>query len=506
MITPSLEEVKKYFNDNYGTVPVFYELLVDNLTPIRMFSTLKENYENCFILESVDNSNQWGRYSFIGLNPKMEIRVKDKKAEFIYMDGRRKIQDASNPVKIFSEFLEKRRAPKFIGRPKFTGGLIGYFGYDMVRYYEKKLTNVPKDDINMPDANMFLYHEIVAYDHLSNRAVIVLNIDKDEVYRTADNMQCDFDGALRHIYNSLSDRAEKLGNLLCRYIPEDSPRKIEPKKIKVTSNYTKEQFCHMVDICREHIVNGDISQIVVSQRFEVENALEPFDAYRILRSTNPSPYLYYFDHKDYCIAGASPEMLVSVENGKVINKPIAGTYPRGTTAEQDLEFEKMLLNDPKERAEHSMLVDLGRNDVGRVCKAGTVKVTDYMRVERYSKLMHLVSDVEGKLDENKTAIDALMSVLPAGTLSGAPKVKAMEIIDDLENVKRGVYGGTIGYMSFDGDIDSCIAIRTVLFKDGKAYVQAGAGIVYDSIPENEYEETKRKALAVINALSGESVN
>jgi anthranilate synthase component 1 len=258
----------------------------------------------------------------------------------------------------------------------------------------------------------------------------------------------------------------------------------------------------MVQKCKDHIIGGDISQVVVSQRFMVENTLEPFDVYRILRSTNPSPYLYYFDHKDYCIAGASPEMLVSVVDGKVCNRPIAGTYPRGKTAEQDEKFARLLSEDIKERSEHAMLVDLGRNDVGRVCRAGTVKVTDFMRVEKYSRLMHLVSDVEGELDEGKTAVDALMSVLPAGTLSGAPKVKAMEIIDELENVKRGVYGGTIGYMSLDGDIDSCIAIRTVLFKDGKAYVQAGAGIVYDSVPKSEYEETKRKASAVINALSG----
>lgn len=500
MLYPSLDEAKELLK-GYGTVPVFYELLTDSFTPVRMFAILKENYENCFILESVDNSNQWGRYSYIGLNPKAEIRVLDKKAEFIYADGRRTECDASDPIKLFSSLMEKYKSPKFINRPKLTGGLIGYFGYDMARYYEKKLVNVPKDDLGMPDANMFIYNEIVAYDHLSNRAVIILNMDKEEILEQAEKMNGDFDEAAAYIYAGFESRAEKLGKLLCRYNPEPAPTVLSNAEVKVTSNYTKEEFCDMVEKCRQHIIGGDISQVVISQRFEAENPPDPFDVYRMLRSTNPSPYLYYFDHKDYCIAGASPEMLVSVADGKILNKPIAGTYPRGATAEEDIENERKLLSDPKERAEHTMLVDLGRNDVGRVSKPGSVRVAEFMRVERYSKVMHLVSDVEGTLEDGKTAVDALMSVLPAGTLSGAPKVKAMQIIDSLENVKRGLYGGTVGYMGWNGDIDTCIAIRTVLFRNGKAYIQAGAGIVYDSVPEQEYEETKRKAAAVINAIS-----
>lgn len=499
MLYPSEKEVMELFGE-YNTVPVFYELLTDSFTPVRMFSILKENYENCFILESVDNSNRWGRYSFIGLNPKAEIRVKDKTAEFIYPDGRKETKDASDPIALFSGLMEKYRSPKFINRPKLTGGLIGYFGYDMARYYEKKLVNIPDDDLDMPDANMFIYNEIVAYDHLSNRAVIILNMDKEEVAETSARIGSDFAAAVARCYENLEARAEKLGKLLCRYTPEAAPKPLSPAELEIKSNYSKEEFCGMVEKCRSHIMEGDISQIVISQRFEAENPPDPFDVYRMLRSTNPSPYLYYFDHKDYCIAGASPEMLVSVTDGKVLNKPIAGTYPRGATAEQDKEYERKLTSDPKERAEHTMLVDLGRNDVGRVCRPGSVKVTDFMRVERYSKVMHLVSDVEGELETGKTAVDALMSVLPAGTLSGAPKVKAMEIIDSMENVKRGLYGGTVGYMAWNGDIDTCIAIRTVLFRNGKAYVQAGAGIVYDSVPEQEYEETRRKAAAVITAL------
>ena len=499
MMYPAREETKEYLK-SYGTVPLFYELLTDSFTPVRMFAILKENYDNCFILESVDNSNKWGRYSYIGLNPKAEIRVKNRQADIIYADGHKETADASDPVKLFSDIMEKYKSPKFISYPKLTGGLIGYFGYDMARYYEKKLTNIPNDDLGMPDANMFIYNELVAYDHLSNRAVIILNMDKKAISELAEKSGESFDIAADKMYESLGAKAEKLGKLLCRYTPEPAPKMLTPAEIKVNSNYTKEQFCEMVEKCREHIVGGDISQIVISQRFEAENPPAPFDVYRMLRSTNPSPYLFYFDHKDYCIAGASPEMLVSVTDGTVLNKPIAGTYPRGKDADEDIEFEKQLKADPKERAEHTMLVDLGRNDVGRVCAPGTVKVTDFMRVERYSKVMHLVSDVEGQLAEGKTPVDALMSVLPAGTLSGAPKVKAMEIIDSLENVKRGLYGGTVGYMAYNGDIDTCIAIRTVLFRNGKAYVQAGAGIVYDSVPENEYEETKRKAAAVINAI------
>ncbi|MCM1382234.1 MAG: chorismate-binding protein, partial [Muribaculaceae bacterium] len=382
--------------------------------------------------------------------------------------------------------LSKRTSPVFLNRPKLTGGLIGYFGYDTVRRFEKKLVNVPEDDLQMPDANMFLYDEIVAYDHLANKAVIILNINEGE---DADRR-----------YEECLERSAMIGKILAEAgaVPQTGGKGGE---IKVSSNVTKEEYIKMVETAKEHIIDGDISQVVLSQRFEVDDPPAPFDVYRMLRATNPSPYLYYFDDENYCIAGASPEMLVNVTDGAVVTKPIAGTIGRGKDDAEDKAFEQKLLNDPKERAEHTMLVDLGRNDVGKVCGFGTVNVTDFMRVERYSKVMHLVSDVQGQLAEGKTALDALMSVLPAGTLSGAPKVRAMEIIDELENKKRGLYGGTVGYLAFSGNIDTCIAIRTVLFRNGKAYVQAGAGIVYDSVPEKEYEETRNKALAVINAIA-----
>lgn len=484
MFFPSKDEVRKLLS-SYRTVPVFYEALIDSATPVRLFAALRKKYGNCFILESVNSSEQWGRYSFIGIDPKTEIRIHGAKAEIIKC-GKITEQDCPDPIKLYNKILEDHTSPVFPNRPKLTGGLIGYFGYDTVRQFEHKLTDIPEDDLGMPDSNMFLYDEIIAFDHLSNKAVIILNINSDE----------DIDSRYDECLGKAADIAKYLCD--CPEISSSSPKKEYALEIK--SNCTKEEYMAMVEKGKEYIRNGDISQVVLSQRFEISEPPDPFDVYRMLRSTNPSPYLYFFDHKDYCFAGASPEMLVSVEGKVVLTKPIAGPMPRGRTEDEDSAYESKLLNDEKERSEHTMLVDLGRNDIGRVCRLGSVNVTDFMRVERYSKVMHLVSDVQGELAEDKTAMDALMSVLPAGTLSGAPKIRAMQIIDELENKKRGLYGGTVGYLAFSGNIDTCIAIRTVLFRNGKAYVQAGAGIVYDSVAENEYEETRNKALAVINAV------
>lgn len=486
MLYPALHEIEKYF-EGYTTVPVFHELLIDSCTPIHMFNALKDSSENCFILESVDNRNQWGRYSFIGINPTAEIVIENGEATFT-KKGISAVTKIDNPIEYLTGILAEHRSPIFPNYPKLTGGLIGYFAYDTIRYMEKKLVHVPKDDLNMPDMNLFLYEEIVAFDHLTNKAVIIQNIRK---------------GDIEGQYKACEVRAAFLAEKLKNYVTEPQAKK-NYGEIKVTSNITKEQYIANVEKAKEYIVNGDIFQIVPSQRFEIENPPDALDVYRMLRSSNPSPYLYYFKHKDYQIAGASPEMLVNVTNGVVTTKPIAGTIHRGQTEKEDLELETQLLGDPKERAEHTMLVDLGRNDVGKVSKFGTVEVEDFMHVERYSKVMHIVSNVKGVLRDDKTALDALMSVLPAGTLSGAPKVRAMEIIDELETTKRGLYGGTVGYLAFDGNIDTCIAIRTVLFKNNKAYVQAGGGVVADSIPENEYQESKNKAQAMINAIEDAS--
>lgn len=484
MFFPDIKTVKDLLK-TYKTVPVFYELLVDEYTPIQLFNCLHESYKNCFILESVDNKDQWGRYSYVGIDPKAEIRLIDHKATVKYKNGKEEAYDVDDPIAFFQKILDEHKAPKINGYPKLTGGLIGYFAYDCIRYFEKTLTSPPTDDLKMPDADLHIFDELVAYDHLSNKAVIILNI----------NNESDIDEQ----FSAKEKRVEELIDILRSYSP--APRaKREPKEITVKSNITKEQYLKNVKKAKEYIRNGDIFQVVPSQRFEVSDPPESFDVYRMLRSTNPSPYLYYFEHEDYAIAGASPEMLVSVNDGVIINKPIAGTIKRGLTNDEDKANELKLINDPKERAEHTMLVDLGRNDVGKVSKFGTVSVPDYMFIERYSKVMHLVSNVKGELRDDRKPLDALMAVLPAGTLSGAPKVRAMEIIDELETTKRGLYGGTVGYLAFDGSIDTCIAIRTVLFKNGKAYVQAGGGVVADSVPENEYEESVNKSMAVINAI------
>ena len=481
---PTIEEIKENF-DGYRLVPVFYEILSDTVTPIRIYKALSENEENAFILESVDNKEKWGRYSFIGVNPKLEVKITNHMAEVISKDDTvNEIID--NPVQFLSKIMEEYKTPRLKNKPNLTGGLVGYFGYDTVRYMEKKLVNIPEDDLKMPDCDLFMYDELVAFDHLSNKIIVIINID----------MQDDIE---RQYY----DAEEKAKNIIAKienYSPKATEKELPDTDYKVKSNVTKEEYMANVEKAKDYIVNGDIFQVVLSQRFEIDNPPESFDVYRMLRATNPSPYLYFFKNKKYEIAGASPEMLVNVTDRIVTTKPIAGTIGRGVTEEEDKAFERQLNSDPKERAEHTMLVDLGRNDVGKVSKFGSVEVTSFMQTERYTKVMHLVSDVQGTLRDDKNAIDALLAVLPAGTLSGAPKVRAMEIIDEMENKKRGLYGGTVGYLGFDGNIDTCIAIRTVLFRNNKAYVQAGAGIVADSVPEKEFVETQNKALAVINAI------
>ncbi|MDD3747022.1 MAG: anthranilate synthase component I [Anaerostipes sp.] len=478
MLKPTVEQVNHLLKD-YKTVPVFYEVLGDEFTPTGIYRSIQEEGIPSFILESVENKDQWGRYSFIGLNPKSQIRVSGNEVKID-----EKIITVDNPISYLIELIKEYESPVIMDRPKLTGGLIGYFGYDTIRFMEKRLTNIPEDDLHMPECHLCRYDEIIAFDHLSNKVIIIQNIHRD------DNLE--------ETYKGLEQRALEILKLI-----EKRPEKKEKSILgtpEVLSNVTKEEYEKNVETAKEYIRNGDIFQVVLSQRFEVRTEVDPFDVYRCLRASNPSPYLYYFDFVDYQVVGASPEMLVNVTNGVVTTKPIAGTVPRGETKEEDDKLVRQLQNDPKERAEHTMLVDLGRNDVGRVSKFGSVKVENFMTVEKYSKVTHLVTDVQGKLRDDKTPLDALMSVLPAGTLSGAPKVRAMEIIDELENRKRGVYGGTVGYLAYDGNIDTCIAIRTVLFKDGVGYVQAGAGIVADSQPEKEFEETKNKALAVVNAI------
>lgn len=481
MLFPTLEEVQQ-LAAQYSTIPVFYRFPADHLTPISLFAALSEGEENAFLLESVNDGTQWDRYSFIGFHPEQEIYASGKRFS-VRENGSITECDCDILFDTLRELLAKRTSPKIEDMPYFTGGLIGYFAYDAVRYTEKKLTDIPQDDIGMPDVHLFGYEELVAYDHLSSDAIVILNIHAD--------------GDIPAQYAAAEASARELAAKLHGQI---APQKTGTADLKVGSNLTKEEYENMVKKAKEYIRAGDIFQVVLSQRFEVDDPPNSFEVYRRLRATDPSPYLYYFKTKDYQIAGASPELLVKVTDGIAATRPIAGTRPRGKDRVQDKALEVSLLADAKEKAEHTMLVDLGRNDLGRVCDYGTVEVTDFMRVERYSKVMHLVSDVQGTLCADKTPLDALRSVLPAGTLSGAPKVRAMEIIDELENRKRGLYGGTVGYFGYNGDMNTCIAIRTVLYKNGKAYVQAGAGIVADSDPEKEFAETTHKAAALLKAL------
>ena len=483
MLYPSIDEVRELLNA-YTTVPVFFTLPADHRTPISIFTALSQGEDNAFLLESVNNGTQWDRYSFIGFHPVKEIRGHGTSLQITENGASRTVVEPE-PFRYLQGLLDAQTSPKIEEYPYFTGGFIGYFAYDAVRYTEKKLTRVPDDDIGMPDLHLFGYDTLVAFDHLNSNAIVIVNIRRD----------ADIEEQYRAAEVTAAQVAAKIDSCHCRgQFRDDEPA------VRVTSNVTREEYMGMVQKAKEYITAGDIFQVVLSQRFEVQNPPDSFEVYRRLRATNPSPYLYYFKTKDYEISGASPELLVKVNDGIAATRPIAGTRPRGKTHAEDRELEKSLLADEKERAEHTMLVDLGRNDLGRVSRYGSVEVTDFMRVERYSKVMHLVSDVQGRLREDCKPLDALRAVLPAGTLSGAPKVRAMEIIDELENRKRGLYGGTVGYFGFNGDMNTCIAIRTILFHGDKAYVQAGAGIVADSDPEREYEETAHKAGAMLNAL------
>ncbi len=482
MLYPLIETAEALLK-TYRTVPVFSARLMDCRTPVGIFAALKENFENCFLLESVEQSERWGRYSFICVEPKGKITLQNGKAVISAKDGCHS-ETVSDPAKFLNRCLSEYSSPHLKGYPRFTGGLVGYFGYNMLRCFEKALGKPPADDLKMPDSILYLCDEVIAFDHLNGKTYVIMHVSSGS--------------NLKQQYEKCESHAEKLFCMMDR-TPEESGRK-QHSAPTVSSNVTREEFVREIKKVKSYIKAGDIFQAVPSQRFEVENPPDAFSVYRVLRATNPSPYLYYFQAPDYQITGASPEMLMRIDGRTVVNCPIAGTSPRGRNDQEDKEFEQRLLNDEKERAEHTMLVDLGRNDVGRVCKFGTVKVDNMMHVERASRVMHLVSEVSGTLKDGKTAADALFSLLPAGTLSGAPKIRAMQIIDELEPVKRSVYGGAVGYLGFDGNADTCIAIRQALFRNGKAYVQAGMGVVTDSNPEKECQESADKAGAVISAI------
>lgn len=483
MFNLTVEEVKELAGE-YNIIPLTLESCADMDTPISVFKRMQTE-KDCFLLESVGQNHVTARYSFIGRNPFVIFKSAGNEITVTDYTGRTDTY-TGRPMEELKKLIERHKAPKLEGVPSFNGGAVGFFAYDIIRQYENLPDNNP-DELGLPDMQFMLTDEIIAFDHIRQKIVIIVNI----------HAEGDIENQYRKATGRLLDIRQEMEDLS----PLMKKEKREYRSAPVMkSNMTKEEFCQNVEKAKEYIKNGDIFQVVPSQRFEVETNIKPFNVYRALRRINPSPYMYYLNFGGYQIVGASPEMLVRVENGVVQTGPIAGTRPRGKTVEEDIALEKELLADEKEIAEHTMLVDLGRNDIGRVSEFGSVRVTRFKYVERFSHVMHIISDVEGKLRADKTCFDALAAALPAGTLSGAPKIRAMEIIDELEKSRRGTYGGAIGYISFNGNFDSCITIRTGVFKDGRAYIQAGGGVVYDSVPEKEYQESVNKASAVLKAI------
>jgi anthranilate synthase component 1 len=469
---PDFGEIQK-LREHGNVIPVYKSVIADFLTPVSAYLKLEKDRKYAFLLESVEGGATLGRYSFLGCDPFLVCRYsKGQPADFI----------AS-----LRATLKRYRSVTLPNLPPFTGGAVGYFGYDMVRTVED-IPDTTKDDLGVDDAVLMFYKTILAFDHLKHQIHIISNLLVDESH-----------APLEQQYHEAVEEIRRIERLL--RTPIEMPLIPSGKEaVTVSSNIEKDAYLKSVEIAKEHIAAGDIFQVVLSQRFEVDLKISPFEIYRALRIVNPSPYMYFLKMPDTTIVGSSPEMLVKIRGREVLYRPIAGTRPRGRTESEDEALARELLADEKERAEHIMLVDLGRNDLGRVCKYGTVKVEELMVVERYSHVMHLVSSLRGELMENADLLDTLMACFPAGTVSGAPKVRAMEIINDLETTRRGVYSGAIMYVDFSNNLDSCIAIRTLVARGNKGYVQAGGGIVADSVPENEYMETVNKSRALIRAI------
>ena len=475
---------------NHSVIPVWRELLADLTTPVSLFARCVGEGEG-FLLESVDRGESWGRWSFIGLNPLLTMTSRNQviEVEGVLPEG---VDTDNGMLKALEDLLERYQSPQIEGLPPLHGGLIGYLGYDVVREIEA-LPNTPEDDRGFPDAIMSIIGDLVAIDHWRQRAFLLVNVlltegsDKEEVNQA-------YDDALSRLDSLAAAGALPLDE------PLMEPPSGQDEVPEVLSTMTEDAYTAAVDAARDYILNGDIFQVVLSQRFDVELEAEAFDVYRVLRQINPSPYMYFLRYEEMTVVGASPEPMVQLLDNQVISRPIAGTRWRGRSENEDKRMASELLEDPKERAEHIMLVDLARNDLGRVVEFGTESVEELMILERYSHVMHLTSQVTGNLADGITPIDVLKATLPAGTVSGAPKVRAMEIIDELEPVKRGPYAGVVGYFDFSGNIDTAITIRTMLIKDGIASVQAGAGVVADSDPRLEYLECQNKAKALLVAI------
>lgn len=479
---PSLEAFKELSRTS-NMVPVFRDILADTDTPVSAFMKIDDGGD-AFLLESVEGGEKWGRYSFLGVEPRMVIRSIGDSVEVIEGKNTRVLK--GDPIDIIQGLLKDYRPASVEGAPRFSGGAIGYMGYDIVRHIER-LPDLSPRELGLPDIYLIITDTFLVFDNVEHRIKIVSNayIDKgsdlDEAYARS---VAKIDAIVAKLRKGVPERAQA---------PSAGP-------LSITSNFKREDFLKAVERVKEYIVEGDIFQAVISQRFSAPLTTDPFDIYRALRVINPSPYMFYLKLGEATLAGSSPEILVRVEGESVNVKPIAGTRKRGRDEEEDISLEKDLLADPKELSEHIMLVDLGRNDVGRVAESGTVEVDELMAIERYSHVMHIVSNVKGVLKKGMNSFDALKACFPAGTLTGAPKVRAMEIIEELEPCKREVYGGCVGYLGFSGNMDMCIAIRTLVITNGRVHMQAGAGIVADSVPAKEFEETENKARGMLKAV------
>ncbi|MFH1247689.1 MAG: anthranilate synthase component I [Candidatus Omnitrophota bacterium] len=494
MYTPSLKEFLR-LSKTANLIPIFKEISADMDTPVSSFLKLKKD-KYAFLLESVEGQEKIARYSFLGSNPSLIFEARGRNIRIT--DNQKKrithLKAAEHPLAELRKIILSFKPADIKGLPRFYGGFVGFMGYDAVRLFEK-LPDINSDDLKLPDSVFILTDTILAFDHINHKISIICNVILDHKASLTQK---------KASYKQAVSRISVIENNFYRTRLDYNKRFVNKKKHvgfkNISSNFTKAKFCSIVDKAKDYIRKGDIIQVVLSQRFAIPARKKAFDIYRSLRSLNPSPYMFFLKLNKCTLIGSSPEMLVRVENGTVETRPIAGTRKRGQTEAEDKRLSLELLRDKKERAEHLMLVDLGRNDLGRVCRKATVKVNDFMLVEKYSHVAHLVSDVSGILDKGYDAFSALQACFPAGTVSGAPKIRAMEIIEELENSRRGPYAGSVGYFAFSRNMDTCITIRTIVVKDGIAYIQAGAGIVLDSIPEKEYQESQNKAKALIEAI------
>ncbi len=474
---------------DFNVIPLFREILADMETPVSAFMKI-DTGGDAFLLESVEHGEKWGRYSFLGVNPRMVLRSKGDDVEVRGPGGELRHEKA--PLKVLKNICSGFRAASVAGVPDFSGGAIGFIGYDVVRHIER-LPSLAEDDLGLDDIYLIFTDTLLVFDNVEHKIKVVANAFIE-------------DGAdITALYKETLEKIEALVDTLSKGTVEGGLESAPAGpasggRLDITSNFEREAYCEAVDTIKEYIRSGDVIQTVLSQRFSTPLPASPFDIYRALRVVNPSPYMFFLRLGGIHIVGSSPEILVRVEDGDVNVKPIAGTRKRGRDEAEDLLLEKELLSDPKELAEHIMLVDLGRNDIGRVSRPGTVRVSELMSVERYSHVMHIVTDVHGRMEEGLGELDAFSACFPAGTLTGAPKIRAMEIIEELEPCRRGVYGGSVGYLGYAGNLDMCIAIRTMIIKDDVVYIQAGAGIVADSKADKEFEETENKARGLVKAV------